>query len=129
GLSNAATIRAGNAFGRRDGPHMARGAKVVFVLSLVVSAATILWFLTGAEGLISLFLETSDPARPEILAVGAGLLAIAALFQLVDGAQVVALGLLRGAQDTTVPMIMAALSYWAVGMPASYLLGFVLGLG
>ncbi len=126
GLSNAATIRAGNAYGRRDRRHMARGAKVVFVLSLVVSALTILWFLTGAEGLISLFLEADDPARPEILLIGVGLLAIAALFQLVDGAQVVALGLLRGAQDTTVPMVIAALSYWAVGMPASYILGFVL---
>ena len=47
---------------------------------------------------------------------------------LVDGAQVIALGLLRGVQDTTVPMIMAAVSYWAVGMPASYLLGFTFGL-
>ncbi|MFC3615669.1 MATE family efflux transporter [Lutimaribacter marinistellae] len=128
GLSNAATIRAGNAYGRRDGPHMARGAKVVFVLSLAMSALTIVWFLTGAEGLISLFLEPDDPDRPEILAIGVGLLAIAALFQLVDGAQVVALGLLRGVQDTTVPMVMAALSYWAVGMPASYLLGFTFGL-
>ena len=45
----------------------------------------------------------------------------------VDGAQVIALGLLRGVQDTRVPMILAALSYWAIGIPCSYLLGFVLG--
>jgi MATE family multidrug resistance protein len=40
-----------------------------------------------------------------------------------------ALGLLRGVQDTKVPMIIAGLAYWAVGMPASYLLGFPLGWG
>jgi MATE family multidrug resistance protein len=47
----------------------------------------------------------------------------------VDGAQAIAIGLLRGVQDTGVPMVMAALSYWAVGIPTSYLLGFVFGLG
>jgi len=56
------------------------------------------------------------------------LLAAAALFQLVDAGQVMALGLLRGVQDTRVPMIMAAISYWGVGVPASYVLGFPLGL-
>ncbi|WP_246043880.1 MATE family efflux transporter [Ruegeria sediminis] len=127
GLSNAATIRAGNAFGRKDRAHLARGAKVVTAMSLAMSAVTILLFLTCAAPLISLFLEPGDPQRPEILAIGVGLLAMAALFQLVDGAQVIALGLLRGVQDTTVPMLMAALSYLVVGMPASYLLGFVYG--
>ena len=53
---------------------------------------------------------------------------MAALFQLVDGAQVIALGLLRGVQDTAMPMVMAAFSYWLVGLPVSYVLGFVLGL-
>ncbi|SDD13430.1 MATE family efflux transporter [Ruegeria marina] len=125
GLSNAATIRAGNAYGRRDRAGMARGGKVVIAMSLMMSVATITLFLTCAEPLISLFMEPDDPNRPEILAIGTVLLAMAALFQLVDGAQVMALGLLRGVQDTTVPMVMAAVSYWVVGMPASYVLGFV----
>ena len=62
------------------------------------------------------------------MAVGVGLLAIAALFQLMDGTQAIALGLLRGVQDTRIPMWMAAFSYWVVGITSSYLLGFVLGL-
>ena len=57
------------------------------------------------------------------------LVALAALFQTADAAQVMALGLLRGVQDTRRPMVYAAVSYWAVGMPASYLLGFPLGFG
>ena len=63
------------------------------------------------------------------MASGVVLLAVAALFQLVDGAQVVALGLLRGVQDTRVPMLMAALAYWGVGMPAAWICGFVFGWG
>lgn len=129
GLSNVATIRAGNAFGRQDRRHMARGAVVVTVMSLVFAALTIVLFLTKPEPILSLFMESDNPQRSEILVIGVGLLAIAALFQLVDGAQAIALGLLRGVQDTTVPMVMAALSYWVIGIPTSYLLGFVFGLG
>lgn len=128
GLSNVATVRAGNAYGRRDRDHMARGAAVVTGMSLAMAAATITLFLTIPETLLSLFMDADDPDRPEILAIGVGLLAVAALFQLVDGAQVIALGLLRGVQDTAVPMVIAALAYWAVGIPASYLLGFTFGL-
>lgn len=129
GLSNAATVRAGNAYGRRDRAHMARGAAVVIAMSLAVSALTIVLLLTLPDPLISLFLDPDDPDRPQILVIGAGLLAAAALFQLVDGAQVIALGLLRGVQDTGGPMLIAALAYWGVGIPASYALGFPLGFG
>jgi len=128
GLSNAATVRAGNAFGRHDRAHLARGAITVTGLSLLVSLVTIALFLTVPELLISMFLGTDAEAGPEIMVIGAGLLAVAALFQLVDGAQVIALGVLRGVQDTGIPMIIAALSYWVVGIPMSYVLGFTLGL-
>ena len=129
GLSNVATIRAGHAFGRQDRAHMARGAKVTIGLSLIVALITIGFFLGVPERLIALFLETGDPDLPDILAIGVGLFAAAALFQLVDSAQVMALGLLRGVQDTGVPMVIAALSYWVVGIPTSYLLGFTFGMG
>ncbi len=125
GLSNAATIRAGNALGRRDRAHLEKGAIAVTGMSLVMSVFTVILFLTCAEPLISLFMEADDPQRGQILAIGTGLLAMAALFQLVDGAQVIALGLLRGLQDAKIPMVMAALSYWVVGIPASYYFGFV----
>ncbi|MGZ2258660.1 MATE family efflux transporter [Roseobacter sp. A03A-229] len=128
GLSNAATIRAGNAYGRHDPPHMKKGALVVTGMSLAMAAATIALFLLLPEPLLSLFMEKDEPQRVQILAIGTGLLAMAALFQLVDGAQVIALGLLRGVQDTRVPMIFAAVSYWGVGLPCSYLFGFVFGL-
>jgi len=129
GLSNAATIRAGNAYGRGDRAHMALGAQVVIVLSLAMALIGIAAFLLLPDQLISLFLDPSDPNKPEILIVGASLLAMAALFQLADGMQVIALGVLRGVQDTNWPMVIAALSYWAIGVPASYIFGFTFGWG
>ena len=127
GISNVATIRAGNAFGRGDRENLVKGAHVVFAMSLMAALLTIVGFLLWPEPLILAFMQPSEPARNQILVIGVGLLAMAALFQLMDGAQVIALGLLRGVQDTKVPMYMAAFSYWGIGMPCSYIFGFVLG--
>lgn len=129
GLSNAATVRAGQAFGRTDSEALRKGAKTVLVLSAIFALLTVVLFLTLPGPMIGLFLDPEDPERVAVIAAGIGLLAAAALFQLVDAAQVMALGLLRGVQDTRVPMVIATLSYWAVGIPASYLLGFTWGYG
>jgi MATE family multidrug resistance protein len=129
GLSNAATIRAGNAHGRRDVVRMGRGAITVTVMSVIFAALTTIVFVGWPEPLLSSFMQKAEPARDQIIAIGVGLLVMAALFQFVDGAQAIALGLLRGVQDTRVPMWMAAFSYWGVGMPCSYVLGFTLGWG
>ncbi|MDF2688781.1 MAG: family efflux transporter, partial [Microvirga sp.] len=51
-------------------------------------------------------------------------LVVAAIFQLVDGAQAVGAGMLRGLQDTRVPMVYAALGYWGVGLPLGIVLAF-----
>jgi MATE family multidrug resistance protein len=129
GLSNAATIRAGRAYGQRDERALRDGAIAIIVISLVLALLTVALFLAFPEPLVRLFLDPEEPAAPDIVVLGATLLALAALFQLADGAQVMALGLLRGVQDTKVPMVYAGLAYWAVGIPASYLLGFPLGWG
>ena len=102
---------------------------MVLGLSAAVALATMALLLLLPDLLVGLFLAPDDPDRAEVIAIGRQLLAAAALFQLVDAAQVQALGLLRGVQDTRVPMVIAALSYWAVGVPISYLLGFTFGLG
>ena len=126
GLGNVATIRAGNAYGRHDLDHMKRGGRTVIALSFAMALATMIVFVVMPRPLIAVFMDAGQEARAEVLAIGVVLLGLAALFQLVDGAQVVALGLLRGMQDTRVPMVLAGVSYWVIGMPASYGLGFVL---
>ncbi len=65
----------------------------------------------------------------EVLAAGATLLYVAALFQLSDGLQVVATGVLRGAGETRIPMISTLFGHWALGLPIGYLLCFQWGWG
>lgn len=129
GLSNAATVRAAQAYERGDNRGLRDGAKVVIAMSILTALLTVLAFLVFPEFLIGLFMHPGEAERGAVIAIGVGLLAAAALFQLVDAAQVMALGLLRGLQDTKIPMLIAAISYWLIGVPASYLLGFTWGMG
>lgn len=129
GLSSAVTIRTGRYFGSGDVAAMRLGAKVGIALSVVFAATTMLVFLTMPGPFVSVFLDPAEPQRTAIIATGALLLACAALFQFADSMQVMALGLLAGVQDTRVPMIFAAVSYWMIGLPTSYVLAFTLGYG
>jgi MATE family multidrug resistance protein len=129
GLSQAATVRAGRALGRGDLAELKRGGAVAIALSVGFAVATICLFVAVPEVLIGAFISPDDPSRDAILGVGVTLLYLAALFQFADGAQVMALGLLRGVQDTKVPMIMASLAYWGVGLPVGFALGFYTSLG
>ncbi|HQU67145.1 MAG TPA: MATE family efflux transporter [Albidovulum sp.] len=129
GLSNAATVRTGRYFGADDLAALRDGAKVAIAMSAVVAAIITAFFLAFPAPLIRLFLDMSNPEAPAIVAYGTLLLACAALFQLADAAQVMALGFLRGVKDTRVPMIIAAASYWLIGIPVSYVLAFPLGYG
>lgn len=129
GLANAATVRAGAALGRGDAANLMRGAQVVGVLGAVAVAMSVAVFLLMPDTLLGLFIDPDDPQREAIIAAGRGLLMMAALFQVVDAAQVIHLGLLRGLQDTRTPMIMAGFAYWGVGMPSALVFGFVIGWG
>ena len=129
GLANAATVRAGNGLGMRDRDFVARGALMAIAISLAISAISIAILLGIPVPLLSAFLDSDAQQRDSIIALGVGLLAVAALFQTVDGLQVVAAGLLRGLQDTAVPMAIATLSYWGIGMPSSYFFGIRLDWG
>jgi MATE family multidrug resistance protein len=129
GLSQAATVRAGRAVGRRNETALRRGGIAATTLSGVFVAMTIAVFLGVPEPLIGIFVDADSPVRADVVVLGVSLLAMAALFQLVDAAQVMALGLLRGIQDTAVPMMIAAVSYWVIGIPTGYLMAFTLGWG
>lgn len=129
GLSSAATIRIAGFAGAGDAQGLRDASLVALVLSLAVAVASVATFLLWPEAIIGLFLDETKPGSAEILRFGVVLLAVAALFQLADAMQVMALGLLRGVQDTRVPLALAAVSYWGIGIPCSYALAFPLGHG
>jgi MATE family multidrug resistance protein len=129
GLSNAATVRAGRAEGAGDAQSLRDGAKVAIALSFGFGLSMVVLFLALPAPMIALFLNLENPESAAIIAFGIKLLVMAALFQMADAMQVMALGLLRAIRDTRVPMIAAAISYWGIGIPTAYVLGIQLGYG
>jgi MATE family multidrug resistance protein len=129
GLSGAVTVRSARFMGEGDAANLRRAAVVALALSLAVALVVIAVFLIWPEPLIRLFLDPTKPEAGQIVAFGTMLMALAALFQLADAGQVMALGLLRGIKDTRVPMILATVSYWLIGIPVSYVLAFPMGMG
>jgi MATE family multidrug resistance protein len=129
GLSSSATIRIARFDGARDRNALRQAAKVAVALSFAVAMASVALFLAAPKPIVSLFLDMAKPESAAILAYGTVLLMVAAVFQLGDGMQVMALGLLRGVKDTRVPLVLAAVSYWLIGIPCSYVLAFPLGFG
>lgn len=129
GISSASTIRVARFEGQGDREAVRQAAKVGIVMSLGVAIGSVVLFLSAARPIVALFLDLTKPDSDLILSYGVTLLWVAALFQLADGMQVMALGLLRGVQDTRVPMGLAAVSYWIIGIPCSYVLAFPFGFG
>ncbi len=129
GISQAATVRVGQFAGQGNGIELRRAAWAALALSGMAVVLSIMAYLGAGRWIVGAFVDKGDAQAPAILSLGVVLMGVAALFQLVDGAQVMALGFLRGVQDTRRPMILAAISYWGVGIPASLLLGFTLGMG
>jgi MATE family multidrug resistance protein len=129
GLGQAATIRIGLAAGARDLASVRlRGATIFGLAAAFMLCSAMAYWLFG-DVLVGLFLSSDDPNRAEIVALGAGFLAIAALFQLFDGVQVAMGGALRGLNDTFVPMILALIGYWVVGLTGAYAMAFEFGFG
>jgi MATE family multidrug resistance protein len=119
GVSAAAAVRVGHAVGARRPDAVRRAGWVAIGSVVVVMSASALVFLLAPHLLVGLF--TRDRA---VLATSASLLAVAAMFQIFDGLQVVATGVLRGLGNTHTPMIWNLIGHWAVGLPLGWWLCF-----
>jgi MATE family multidrug resistance protein len=127
GLAQAVTVRVGLAYGRGDPAGIGRAGWTSFAIGVGFMACMSLLMLAVPRELVYLFLDESDPLNAPVIALAVSFLAVAAIFQIVDGAQVVGAGMLRGLHDTTVPMLYAAFGYWVIGLGVGVGLGFGLG--
>ncbi|MFZ4533146.1 MAG: MATE family efflux transporter [Alsobacter sp.] len=129
GLGQAATVRVGHAYGAGDQGAITRAGWTAYGLGVGTMVMTATVMVLFPRALIGAFLDIGDPANAAVVAQAVVFLGIAALFQIVDGAQAVAAGMLRGLHDTRVPMIYAALGYWGLGLPLGIVLAFPAGFG
>jgi multidrug resistance protein, MATE family len=123
GLGQAATVRVGLALGRRDEEGITRAGWTAWVMGLgfMATMAVVMWAIP--HRLVTLFLADA-PQNAAVIALAVSFLKVAAAFQLVDGAQVIGAGMLRGLHDTRWPLVFAVVGYWVVGLGIGSWLAF-----
>lgn len=124
GVSQAATIRVGLAYGARDATGVARAGWSAIALGITFMAITALIIWLFPRVILSIYVDVDDAANTAMLGFAMSYLAVAAAFQLFDGAQAVTAGALRGLQDTRTPLMIALAGYWIVGFGLAVMLGF-----
>ncbi|MCX5590927.1 MATE family efflux transporter [Alcaligenes endophyticus] len=129
GFGQVATIRVGLAAGRMQPQSAALAGWTSYTLGVgyMCISACFLWLFPSL--LVGIFLDVEDPQNLVVIALAAQFITLAALFQISDGAQAVAAGMLRGLHDTRTPMLLALLGYWVLGVPIGAFLAFKLGMG
>lgn len=128
GLAQAATVRVGQAVGRRDVAGAYRAAWVAVAIGGLYMIATTATVLAIPEAFASLFLDADRPDSAAVLALAATYLVYAAFFQAGDAIQAVIAGALRGFNDTAIPMLIAGFSYWGIGLGTGLTLAFWAGM-
>jgi MATE family, multidrug efflux pump len=129
GISLAATVRVGHAVGRKDALAVRRAGFSAIALSAVFMVAMTLIVIAFRHQIPLLFLGGDAASNALTANLAATLLLIGATFFITDGLQGVTAGALRGLNDTRVPMLLAALSFWLIGFNCVYALAFTFGLG
>ncbi|HET6534807.1 MAG TPA: MATE family efflux transporter [Sphingomicrobium sp.] len=123
GLGQAATVRVGLALGRGDRNGVTRAGWTAWVMGVgfMGSMALVMWSIP--RPLVTLFLA-DVPENALVIGLAVSFVRVAAAFQLVDGAQVIGAGMLRGLHDTRWPLIFALVGYWGVGLGIGSWLAF-----
>jgi MATE family multidrug resistance protein len=123
GMAQAVTVRVGLALGRGDRSGIARAGWIAWAMGTGFMAlmAVVIWAIP--RPLITLFLDDSI-ANAHVIGLAVSFLGVAAIFQIVDGAQVVGAGILRGLHDTRVPMMFTFVGYWLIGIGVGAWLAF-----
>ena len=129
GLGQAATVRVGRALGAGDRAGITRAGWSAFTLAVLFMTSMSVLLLAAPRMLIAAFIDIDDAANAVVVETAVSFLFCAAVFQIADGAQSVGAGMLRGLQDTRMPMIYAAVGYWGFGMPLSLFFAFKAGFG
>jgi len=123
GIGMAGTVRVGQAAGRGEEEAARRAGGVAMGVATLFMVATAVLFVTVPRPIVGLYLDLSTPGNTEVVGLAIRLLGVAAVFQVFDGLQVAAHGALQGLKDTRVPMGIALVTYWGVGLTTGYLWG------
>ena len=127
GLSVSAAIRAGNQKGLKNYKELERISLSILLLGICFASIFSLVIYLLRDYLPYIYIDINNQENYfeniRIVSIASKLFIIVAIFQLVDSAQVIVLGTLRGMQDVKIPTIIVFIAYWIIGFPISFILG------
>ena len=127
GLSVSAAIRAGNQKGLKNYKELKRISLSILLLGICFASIFSLVIYLLRDYLPYIYIDINNQENYfeniRIVSIASKLFIIVAIFQLVDSAQVIVLGTLRGMQDVKIPTIIVFIAYWIIGFPISFILG------
>jgi len=129
GIGMAATVRVGHAVGRNDAAAVRRAGFVATLLGMALVSALTLMVILARFAIARLFFGEAVESGGAVIDLNATFLMVGATFFVADGIQTVAAGALRGMNDTRIPLLFAAISYWLIGFTAAYGLAFWTNFG
>jgi len=124
GIGQGATVIVSNMIGARDFKKMRNAADSSFIIAIGFMCITAIFFIIAREWLPLIF--NTDP---EVIKMASSLILIAGLFQIVDGLQLNAMGVLRGMEDVKFPSYVTVLGYWILAIPLGYTMTIHWGIG
>jgi MATE family multidrug resistance protein len=129
GIGMAATVRVGHAVGRNNSAAVKRSGLSAMLLGVVLVALLTLAVMLARFAIARFFLGEAAANAGATIELAAKLLLVGATLFVLDGVQSIAVGSLRGMNDTRIPLLFAAISYWGIGFTSAYGLGFWTPLG
>ena len=123
-LLTAKSVHLGNQLGLKNRKEMRIAGFSSFILVLIFMSIASICIILFRDVLPSIFNQDR-----KVISIASSLLVIVAFFQLSDGVQSVGLGALRGIKDVRIPTLITLIAYWGIGLPMSYVFGFMLNMG
>ncbi|MDG2005646.1 MAG: MATE family efflux transporter [Novosphingobium sp.] len=123
GVGQAATIRVGYHYGAGNRAAIGQAGWAALAVGTGFMCLSATAMLLAPRLILSAYVDPAAVANAAMVGFAVQYLVIAAAFQLFDGIQTVAAGVLRGLQDTRVPMVIAVTGYWLIGFVTAAILG------
>jgi len=128
-IGYATTVRVGLHAGAQNFGRARVAGEMAMIIGLGAMALTSILVFSFGKLIFSQFLDPGDPNFAAVLELGGTLIAVAAVFQMFDGAQIIASCALRGLKDTQAALVVNLIGYWGIGLPVGIFLAFRSGLG
>lgn len=125
GISQAVSIQIGRAIGAKQSYLVRHTNHAAITLGFFIAIVIGMLFYTFPVFISKFFIDSHSTEASSVTILAIMYLSMAAILQFLDTFQIIMIGVLRGMNDTFMPMLLGIVAYWLFGLSAACLFGFV----